>query len=122
MTAVVATAVAAAVAAASTVAAAAVLMAVALTMMSVMTAAAGGGGDGCGGGAETVMTAAATAGVKIQQSTSNGSVEGGRWTQACQRVVMNNNRAWSMMRAETKRAARERATVTRVAGEQWQQW
>ena len=42
----------------------------------------GGSGDGCGGGAETVTMVLATAGVKIQQSTSNGSVEGGRWTRA----------------------------------------
>ncbi len=76
-----------------------------------------GGGDGCGGGAETEMTAAATAGVKIQQSTCNRSVEGGRWTRAQQRVMTNNKIAWPMMRAETKRVARERATVTRVAGE-----
>jgi hypothetical protein len=82
----------------------------------------GGGGDGCGRGAETVMTAAMVAGVKIQQSTSNGSVEGGRWTRARQQVVTNNKSAWPMMRAETKRAARDRATVTRVAGKQRQQW
>jgi hypothetical protein len=29
---------------------------------------------------ETVMTAVATAGVKRQLATSNGGVEGGRWT------------------------------------------
>ena len=68
------------------------------------------------------MTAVATAGVKIQQSTSNGSVEGGRWTRARQRVVTNNKSAWPMMRAEMKRAVRERATVTRVAGERRKQW
>jgi hypothetical protein len=82
----------------------------------------GGDVDGCGGGAETVMAAVAMAGVKMQQSTSNGSVEGGRCTRAQQRVVMNNKSAWPMMRAETKRAERERATVTRVVGERWQQW
>jgi len=64
------------------------------------------GGDGCGGGAETVMTAAATAGVKIQQSMQVGG-----WTRARQRVVMNNKSVWPMMRAVTKRAARERATA-----------
>jgi len=130
MTAVVATAAAAAVAAASTVAAAAVLMAVALTMMSVTSVNGGsvdddvsdnsscGGSDGCGRGTETVMTAAAIAGVKIQQSTSDGCVEGRWWTRARQRVVTNNKSTWPMMRATTKRAARERATVMRVAGEQ----
>jgi len=39
---------------------------------------------------ETVMTAAAMAGVKRQQSTSNGSVEGRRWTRARQRVTTSN--------------------------------
>jgi len=77
-----------------------------------------GGSDGCGRGTETVMTAAAIAGVKIQQSTSDGCVEGRWWTRARQRVVTNNKSTWPMMRATTKRAARERATVMRVAGEQ----
>jgi len=35
----------------------------------------------------TVMTVAAIAGVKRQQSTSDGSVEGGRWTRTRQRVT-----------------------------------
>ena len=83
-----------------------------------------GGGDGCDGGAETVMTAVATAtvGVKRQQSTSHGSVEGGRWTRARQRVTTNNKNVWPMMRAATKKVARAMATVTRVASERRQQW
>ena len=83
-----------------------------------------GGGDGCDGGAETVMTAVATAmvGVKRQQSTCNGSVKGGRWTRARQRVTTNNKNAWPMMRVATKRAARAMATVTRVASERRQRW
>ena len=36
---------------------------------------------------------------------------GGGWTRARQRVVMNNKSVWPMMRAVTKRAARERATA-----------
>ena len=39
-----------------------------------------------------VMTAAAMMGVKRQQSTIDGSVEGGRWTQAQQRVMTNNKK------------------------------
>ena len=35
----------------------------------------------------TVMTADVTAGVKKQQSTSNGSFKGGRWTRARRRVA-----------------------------------
>ena len=70
----------------------------------------------------TVMMAAATAGVKKQQSTSNGSVEGGRWTWARQRVTTNNKSAWPMMRVVTKRAARVMAIVTRVAGEWRRRW
>ena len=65
-----------------------------------------------------MMTAAATAGVKIQQSTSNRSVEGGRWTRAQRRMKTNNESAWPMMRAVTKRAVRAMAMVTRVADEQ----
>jgi len=38
----------------------------------------------------TVMMATATAGVKIQQSTSNETVKGGRWTQILQWVTTNN--------------------------------
>jgi hypothetical protein len=44
------------------------------------------GGDGCGGGDSNsevmtaVMTVVAMTGVKSLQSTSDGSVEGGRWT------------------------------------------
>jgi hypothetical protein len=45
----------------------------------------------------TVMTAVATAGVKRQQSTSDRSAEGGR-------VTTNNESAWPMMKAATKRA------------------
>ena len=70
----------------------------------------------------TVMTTAATAGVKRQQSTSIGTVEGERWTQAQRPVMTNNERAWPMMRAATKRVARAMATVTRVAGERRQGW
>ena len=63
----------------------------------------GGGGDsGCSGSVvaamvvaeatatSTVMTADATAGVKKQQSTSDGIFEGGRWTRAWRRVTNNN--------------------------------
>ena len=56
--------------------------------------------------------------VKRQQSTSIGTVEGGRWTRARQRVTANNESAWPMMRAATKRVARAMAMVTRVAGKQ----
>ena len=68
----------------------------------------------------TVMTADATAGVKKQQSTSDGSFEGGRWTRAWRRVTNNNKNAWPMMTAVTKRAVRVMAMVTRVADEQRQ--
>jgi hypothetical protein len=93
----------------------------------------GGGGDsGCSGSVvaamvvaeatatATVMTADATAGVKKQQSTSDGNVEGGRWTRARRRVTNNNESAWPMMRAVTKRAVRAMAMVTRVADERRQ--
>ena len=95
---------------------AAVLMAVALTATSVTTAAAMAAMVVAEATAP-VMMAAATAGVNKQQSTSGGSVKGGRWTQARQRVTRNNKSAWPMMRAATKRAAMAMATVTRVVGE-----
>jgi hypothetical protein len=69
-------------------------------------------------------TATVTAGMKRQQSTSDGSVEGGLWTEAQQRVMTNSENTWRMMRAVTKRAARAMATVLvmRVVGEQQQRW
>jgi hypothetical protein len=69
-----------------------------------------------------VMTAAAMAGVKRQQSTSDRSVEGGRWTRAQRRMKTNNESAWPMMRAVTKRAARAMAMLTRVTGERLRRW
>ena len=108
---------AAVVAAAAVAAAAVVLMAVALTMMSVTTAAAVAAVVAKATATATVMTAVATGGVKKQQSNSDGSVEGGRWTRARQQVTTNNKIAWLMMRAATKRVARAMATVMRVAGE-----
>ena len=97
---------------------AAVMTAMAAVLMAVALDNGGCGGSyGCGG----VMTADVTAGVKKQQSTSDGSFEGGRWTQARRRVTNNNESAWPMMRAVTKRAVRAMAMVTRVADERRQQ-
>jgi hypothetical protein len=123
MTAAATAAAVAAMVAAVTVAVMAVLMAVALTMTSVTTAAAVVAMVVAEAAATaTVMTAAATVGVKRQQLTSGGTVEGGRWTRAQRRVTMNNKSAWPMMRAGTKRVARAMATVKRVVGEQLRQW
>ncbi len=98
----------------------------------------GGGGDsGCSGSVvaamvvaeatatSTVMTADATAGVKNQQSTSGGIFEDGifegrRWTRTRRRVTNNNESAWPMMRAVTKRVVGAMAMVTRVADERRQ--
>ncbi len=101
----------------------AVLMAVVLTTMSVTMAAAVAAMVVAEATATaTVMTAAATAGVKTQQSTSVGTVEGGHWTRARRWVTTNNESAWPMMRAATKRVARVMATVMRVAGERRRRW
>ena len=54
--------------------------------------------------ASVIMGAAAMAGVKRQQSTSDGSVKSGQWTRARQRVTRNNENVWPMIRAATKRA------------------
>jgi hypothetical protein len=110
-------------AAAMAVAAAAVLMAVVLTTTPVMTVAAVAAMVVAEATVtESVMTAAVTAGVKRQHSTGNGIVEGGRWTQARQRMTTNSKSLWPMMRAASKRVARAMATMTRVAGKRRQQW
>jgi hypothetical protein len=93
-------------AAAVTVGAMAVLMVVVLTTTSATRAAAVAAMVVAEATAIATVMAAATAGVKRQQSTSVGTVKGGRWTRAQRRVTMNNESVWLMMRAATKRVAR----------------
>ena len=113
---------AAAMVAAATVTVAAVLMAVVLTTTSVTTAVAVVAMVVAEATATaTVMSAAAMAGVKRQQSISVGVVKGEWWTRAQKRVMTKNKSARPMMRAATKRVARAMATVTRVEGKRRQQ-